>query len=475
MVEYSKQNRHIGSILIGDRNFYRRVLLVAVPIMIQNGITNFVSMLDNIMVGQIGTEPMSGVAIVNQFMFVFFICLIGATAGAGIMGAQYYGSENNDGVRNAFRFKLLSCLAITAVCMIVLMNFGDSLISAFLHEGEGGGDLAETLKYGEEYMKVMYIGMIPFALTQVYSSTLRETGQTVVPMAAGISAVCVNLFFNYVLIFGKFGAPALGVVGAAIATTISRFVELTLVAGWTHKNVVKNPFIAGVYSSMKIPKNVSSKIFKVGTPLLINEVLWALGVSVLAQCYSVRGLDVVAAVNISNTLSNVFNVVFISMGNATGIIIGQILGAGDLKRARDEDTKLIAFSVFCCVITGMLMFSLASLFPQIYNTSEAVRALATSFIRIVGLCMPIYGFVNAAYFTLRSGGKTVITFLFDSGFMWVFAIPIVFCLSRFTALPIVPIYLISQLTDFVKCIIGFVLVKSGSWLHNMAVEEEERA
>ena len=458
--------------LIGDRIFYKRVLLVAVPIMIQNGITNFVSMLDNIMVGQIGTEPMSGVAIVNQFMFVFFICLIGATAGAGIMGAQYYGSGNNDGVRNAFRFKLLSCLAITAVCMIVLMNFGDSLISAFLHEGEGGGDLAETLRYGKQYMKVMYIGMVPFALTQAYASTLRETGQTVVPMAAGIAAVCVNLFFNYVLIFGKFGAPALGVVGAALATTLSRFVELTLVAGWTHKNALKNPFAAGVYSSIKIPKTVTAKIFKVGAPLLVNEVLWALGVSVLAQCYSVRGLDVVAAVNIANTLSNVFNVVFISMGNATGIIIGQILGAGDLKRARDEDTKLIAFSVFCCIITGLIMFSLAPLFPQIYNTSETVKVLAASFIRIVGLCMPIYGFVNAAYFTLRSGGKTIITFLFDSGFMWAFAIPIVFCLSQFTDLPIVSIYLISQLTDFVKCIIGFVLVKRGTWLHNMAVEEE---
>lgn len=456
--------------LIGDKQFYRRVLLVAVPIMIQNGITNFVSMLDNIMVGQIGTEPMSGVAIVNQFMFVFFICLIGATAGAGIMGAQYYGSGNNGGVRNAFRFKILSCMAITAVCMFVLMTFGDSLISAFLHEGESGS-LDATLEYGRKYLRVMYVGMIPFALTQAYSSTLRETGQTVVPMIAGVSAVCVNLFFNYVLIFGKFGAPALGVVGAAAATTLSRFVELALVAGWAHKNSAKNPFIAGVYSSFRIPKAVTARIFKVGAPLLVNEVLWALGVSMLAQCYSVRGLDVVAAVNIANTLSNVFNVVFISMGNATGIIIGQILGAGDLKRARDEDTRLIAFSVFCCIITGLAMFSIAGLFPQIYNTTETVQNLAASFIRIVGLCMPIYGFVNAAYFTLRSGGKTLITFLFDSGFMWSFAIPIVFCLSRFTALPIVPIYLISQLTDFVKCIIGFVLVKKGSWLHNIAVEE----
>ena len=259
-------------------------------------------------------------------------------------------------------------------------------------------------------------------------------------------------------------------MGAAAATSLSRFVELALVALWTHRNHEKNPFIVRAYSSFRIPKNVAAHIFRVGVPLLINEVLWALGVALLTQCYSVRGLDVVAAVNISNTLSNVFNVVFISMGNATGIIIGQVLGSGDLKRARDEDTKLISFSVFCCIITGLVMFSLASLFPQIYNTSESVQALAASFIRIVGLCMPVFGFVNAAYFTLRSGGKTLITFLFDSGFMWVFAIPIVFCLSRFTMMPIVPLYLISQLTDLVKCIIGFVLVKRGSWLHNLAVD-----
>ena len=192
----------------------------------------------------------------------------------------------------------------------------------------------------------------------------------------------------------------------------------------------------------------------------------------LAQCYSVRGLDVVAAVNIANTLSNVFNVVFISMGNATGIIIGQILGAGDLKRARDEDTRLIAFSVFCCMISGLTLFSIAGLFPLIYNTTVDVQLLATRFIQICGLCMPIFGFVNAAYFTLRAGGKTVITFFFDSAFMWVATIPVVFVLSRYTGMGIVWIYLICQLTDLIKCAIGFVLVRKGVWIQNMALEEK---
>lgn len=456
---------------IGDKDFYKRVLLVAIPIMVQNGITNFVSLLDNIMVGQMGTEQMSGVAIVNQLMFVFNICMFGAVAGAGILGAQFYGKGDNDGVRNTLRFKLINCLSLTAVCAAVFVLFGSSLISTFLHEGETGEDLAQTLKFGEDYLKVMILGMVPFAITQSYSGTLRETGKTMVPMAAGIVAVCVNLVFNYILIFGKFGAPALGVVGAAIATTISRFVELTLVVGWVHKNHDKNPYIIGMYKHFSIPKSLSVHILRIGTPLLINEILWSIGMTITTQCYSLRGLEVIAAVNIANTLGNVFNVVFLSLGNATGIIVGQILGSGNLKRAREEDNKMIAFSVFCCLITGLLMFLAAPLFPQIYNTSEAVKSLATAFISVCALCMPVFGFVNAAYFTLRSGGKTFITFLFDSGFMWVFTIPIIFALSRFTTMPIVPIYLICQLTDLVKCVIGFILVKKGSWLQNIVTPE----
>ncbi len=458
--------------LIGDRQFYKKVMVVAVPIMIQNGITNFVSMLDNIMVGQIGTEQMSGVAIVNQLLFVFNLCIFGAVAGAGILGAQFYGNGNHEGVRNTFRFKLIICLVLTGLSIAVFLCFGATLINAFLHESEGSGDLEKTFEYGHGYLTVMLFGLIPFAITQAYSGTLRETGQTVVPMVSGIVAVCVNLMFNYVLIFGKLGAPALGVVGAAIATTISRFVELALVAGWTHRNTAKNLFIVGVYKHFQIPISLVEQIFRVGTPLLINEVLWSVGMAVVTQCYSVRGLEVVAAINISNTLGNVFNVVFISMGNATGIIIGQILGSGDLKRARDEDNKMIAFSVFCCVITGLIMFAIAPLFPQIYNTEEYIKNLAESFIRIAGLCMPIFGFVNAAYFTLRSGGKTVVTFLFDSVYMWIVTIPVVFLLSRFTIMNIVLIFLTCQLADLPKCAIGLVLVKKGVWLQNIVVKDK---
>ncbi len=456
--------------LIGDRAFYQKVFLIVLPIMVQNGITNFVGMLDNIMVGQVGTEQMSGVAIVNQLLTVFNISIFGIVAGAGILGAQFYGSGNQDGIRYTLRFKLVCCVGLTAVFTVGMLFLGSDLIGAFLHEGGTAGDLPSTLAAGEDYLRVMFAGLLPFALTQAYAGTLRETGQTMVPMVGGSVAVLVNLCFNYILIFGHFGAPALGVVGAAIATVLSRYVELLIVVIWAHRHGDRHPFIVGLYRHFSIPYPLVKKITRLGLPLFINEVMWSVGMALMGQCYSVRGLDVVAAMNISNTITNLFNVVFMSLGNAVGIIVGQLLGSGDLKRAKEEDRQLIAFTVFCCVITGTILFLIAPYFPRIYNTDPAIRAMATRFIQICGLCTPLFGFVNATYFTLRAGGRTVITFLFDSLYIWVVTIPLVFILCRRTALPVVLVYLIDHMTDILKCALGFILVKKGVWLQNIVSE-----
>lgn len=460
--------------LIGSREFYKKVLAVAVPIMIQNGITNFVSMLDNIMVGQVGTEQMSGVAIANQLVFIFNICIFGAVAGAGILGAQFYGSGQHDGLRNTFRFKLMFGAVLTVVFAAAFLSVGEELISLFIHEGESEGDLEATLNYGAAYLRVIVIGLLPFAMTQGYSGTLRETGQTVVPMLAGIAAVLVNLLFNYILIFGKFGAPALGAVGAAIATVISRFVELGIVAYWTHSHHAQYPFIVGALRSFRIPAPLLKQIIIVGLPLFINELLWSVGIAFQNQCYSLRGLEVVAAFNISNTIGNVFGVVFLSLGSSVGIIIGQLLGAGKLEQAKREDKQLIVFSVFCCFVTGLALIAVSPLFPHIYNTESMIKELATQLIIITGICHPLYGFTHATYFTLRAGGKSIVTFFFDSAYMWVLPIPLVFVLTKFTALPIQLVFFIAEFSTLVKCIVGFVLVKKGVWINNIVDEPEKQ-
>lgn len=453
--------------LVGDKAFYKMVLAIAVPIMIQNGITNFVSLLDNIMIGQVGTEQMSGVAIVNQLLFVYNLCIFGGVSGAGIFTAQYFGQKNVEGVRQTVRFKVWMASIITLLTVLLLLFTGGSLITFYL-QGEGTADsVAATLTYGLQYLWIILLGLPPFMMVQVYSSTLRECGQTLLPMKAGIVAVFVNLTLNYILIYGKFGAPALGVQGAAIATIISRYVEAAIVLIHTHQHKRENPFVEGLYSSLKVPGTLVQKILIKGTPLLLNETFWAAGMAMLTQCYSVRGLNVIAGLNISNTINNVFNIVFIALGDSVAIIVGQLLGAGKMDEARDTDNKMIAFSVFCCTCVALVMLVLAQYFPLLYKTNDEARTLATYFIMVAAIFMPQNAFLHASYFTLRSGGKTIITFLFDSVFIWCVSVTIAFTLSHYTTLPVIAVFTFVQMGDLIKCVIGFVLVKKGVWLQNI--------
>ena len=452
---------------IGDKSFYRMVLLIVVPVIIQNGITNFVSLLDNIMVGQVGTEQMSGVAIVNQFMTVFNICIFGGVSSAGIFTAQYYGQGSQEGVRNTFRFKFIVCILLTAAATALFLAAGDRLIMLYLHEGAQSGDIAKTLEYGKEYLAVIIFGIVPYAVSQTYASTLRETGETLLPMKAGIFAVLVNLLGNYLLIFGKFGFPALGAVGAAIATDIARIVECVILVCWTYGHRKEHPFIEGAYRTMKIPRDLTANIIKKGIPIMLNEIAWSTGQAFLMQCYSVRGLSVVAALNISSTVSNLFNVVFLSTGGAIAIIVGQLLGAGKMEEAKDTDRKLLFFTVSTCFVFGTLLAMISPFFPLIYNTTQEVQSLATKFILIAVACMRLYAFMHGCYFTLRSGGQTWITVLFDSVYVWAADIPLAYVLAHFTGLPIVLVYLSCQLIETLKCILGYILVKKGIWLQNI--------
>ena len=458
--------------LVGNRAFYKRVMAIALPIIVQNLITNFVSLLDNIMVGQLSTAQISAVTISNNnLLFIFNLCLFGAAAGAGIFTTQFYGSGDNEGIRHTFRFKLLICMALTVVGAVIFFFAGDPLIGLYL-QGEGDPALAvETLAYGRAYLRIMLIGLLPFALTNAYAGTLRECGHPTVPMVAGLVAMFVNLILNYILIFGHFGAPAMGVTGAAVATVIARYVEMVIVIVWTHLNPKKNPYIKGMYRSFYIPGTLLRSIVLKGMPLLLNEGLWSLGMALLNQCYSVCGLDVVPALSISTTIYNLASVVFRSLGNTVGIITGQMLGAGCTEdEVRDSNNKLSALCIASGILFGGLTIALSSAFPMIYNTTDPVRQLATWLIVISAAAMPLQAYIFPVYFTLRAGGKTMITFFFDCGSVWLLSIPIAFVFSRFTGLSILLIFTLCNATDLIKCVIGYYLIKKGSWIQNLATK-----
>lgn len=444
---------------------------------LQNLITNFVSMLDNIMVGAIGTEQMSGVSIVNQYMFIFNITIFGGVSGPSIFGAQFYGKGDYEGQKYTLRYRILLALSVTLIAGLVLYFCMDPLISLYLSKDDSPEQIAATLSYGKEYMRIMLFSLLPFALGQAYASATRESGETKIPMIGSVAAVGINLILDYGLIFGNFGLPELGVRGAAIATVIAKYIEAGVVIVWVHTRHKKAPYGVGLFRGFRIPGALAKKVTWKSIPLLANEFLWSVGVSAIAQCYSVRGLDVVAGRNIAGTIVNLINVFFIQMGGCISIIVGAKLGAGKLEEAKEYDNKLLFFGVMLSTVVGIVALPVAKVFPLLYNTEQQVRDLATYFIMIQAIAMPIWSYTNSCYFTLRSGGKTGITFLFDFGFSWLLQIPLAFVLSRFTKMDIHLLFAIVVYSEIVKAVIGYFMVRSGVWVQNLvgtnAVKAEE--
>ncbi len=453
--------------LKNDKEYIRKLLKIAIPMMIQNGISNFVNLLDNLMIGRVGTNALSGVGIANQLMFVFYLVIFGATAGVGIFTAQYKGKGDDDGIRNTFRFKIVFNTIIAAVCIVVFLIFSPFLINLFL-QGEGDpADAAESLVIGVDYIHVILISLIPIGITQAYSGTMRDLGSTKVPMFASICAIFVNLIGNYLLIYGYFGLPALGAVGAAIATVISRFVELAILVIYAGRHPDMFPFIRGAFKNFKIPGKLAVRFFLRALPLMANETFWSLGMTFINQSYSYRSLDSVAAMQIESTLWNLMAVAFIAMGEAVGIMMGHILGAGELEGAKKKAETMRKVTVLCGIFFGVIMAVLAFFFPLLYNTTDYIRELATGFILIGAVNMPFCAYTHASYFIIRSGGNALITVIFDSVFTWIIVVPLAFYLGHFTNINITLMLAVVRGTEFIKCIIAFIFVKSGIWIRNI--------
>ncbi|MBO4474714.1 MAG: MATE family efflux transporter [Clostridiales bacterium] len=450
-----------------NKQIYRKLLLIAVPMMIQNGISNFVNLLDNLMIGKVGTNALSGVAIANQLIFVFYLMIFGATAGAGIFTAQYHGKGDNEGIRYTFRYKIISNAIIAAIATIILAFSSRYLINLFL-QGEGNpADAAESLEIGVDYMRVILISLVPIGMTQAYAGTLKDLGRTKVPMIASLCAIFVNLVGNFILIYGYLGFPALGATGAAIATVISRFVELFILVVHTGRHPDLYPFIRGAFSQFRVPRALATQYFLKSLPLMANETFWSLGVTTINQCYSYRSLDAVAALNIESTIWNLMGVAFIAMGEAVGIVMGHILGSGELSTAKQSAKKMRRFTVLCGMIFGVLMIGISPFFPLLYNTSDYVRNMATGFILICGFTMPMIAFNHASYFIIRAGGNTMITVLFDSVYTWGIAVVAAYIMSRYTNIAVTPMFAVVQCLEFLKCFVAFFMVRSDMWVKNI--------
>ena len=459
---------------IGTKQFYQGVIYVAVPIIIQNVITNFVSLLDNIMVGQVGTEQMAAVSVANQLLFVFYCGMGGITMGASVLGSQFFGNNDNKGVAHTFKVKFILGLVFLGICMFSFTVWGDELLKLFLHESDDGLDVAATFVYAKDYMKVILTCLPLFMITQCYASTLRDIKETRLPMIAGLCAVFVNLLFNYILIYGKFGFPEMGIVGAAVATNISRVVEVGICVIWTHTHPEKLEFPKYIFKELRIPKETFRKATILALPTLVNEILWSAGMSTINQSLSMRGVAVVSATNITSVVLLVSKSVFIGMGISLAIIVGNALGSGDLELAVDSDRKMIALIFAITFVLAVICFFCAPVLPLLYNTTDGVRALATKFIRISSILMPTDCLMNAFYHTIKSGGNPLITFLYDGGYTWTIEVPFALILGHLTNMPVVPMYALVYGINYIKVAAGLIMVKKKIWVRTLVGENKEK-
>lgn len=448
---------------IGTKEFYKTALAVAVPLMLQQLITSSVNLVDNLMVGQLGDVALAGVAAVNKFYLIATFGTNGLLAAAAIFIAQFYGAKNIEKTKESFRFSVVFATLI----MIVFFIVGKFLTEPIVHFFTTDQAIVEQ---GVSYLQIAAYTYLPMIVTLSLSSALRAVGETKIPLYVSIVAVLTNTFLNYCLIFGNFGFPMMGVQGAALATLVARIVEAVILL--LVLTQIEVPFKTKLSDLFKISGELCRKILLKAAPLTLNEVLWSFGMATLFKVYATRGAEVIAGYSIANTISDIFFVLFGGMAAASTVLISHHLGANELEEAKVNGYRLIGFSFMLSILFGLLMFGSSFIVPNWYQVSELSKSVATNILRIMSVMFWIYMMNTQCYFTLRAGGDTKNTLLMDSVYMWCVNISLVSLVAYNTDLNIYALYIIGQLTDLIKMVIGYGLVRREKWVVNLTHTEE---
>ena len=446
---------------IGDRAFFKEAMNVALPLMFQQVVMSSVNLIDNLMVGQLGDAAIGGVGVVNRFWMIALFAVNGFIGAAAIYISQFNGAKDNEHLKQSFRFSLIGSLGLMVVFACIALFFTTPVVHFFAKD-------PEYILQGTMYMKVVAYSFVPAAITSAIANGMRTLGETKVPLVANIVAVITNCAFNYVLIFGHFGFPTLGVRGAAIATLISRILECLLLIFFVKRK--QYAFSSSLRYIFRIEEKIMEHITIKALPLVINEILWSGGQAMLLKLYATRGDNILTAYSVMGTITDIFFSLFGGMAVATAVMIGQRLGANKLEEARKTSHYLISFSLMLSVVFGGLIILSSFFIPNLYDLEPATKAITVTLIRVCGVCFWIYMINAEIYFILRAGGDTKHTLMMDSGFMWVFNIPLIALLSYKTGLNIYMIYIAGQMTDIIKMIVCSHFYRKGHWITNLTID-----
>ncbi len=457
------------SVYIGNRTFYRRALSIALPIMMQQLIQSMVSLIDNFMVAGLGDVAMSGVNVANQVLFVFMVFLNTICMSGGIYLTQYFGAEDPAGMQQAFRFKIITALLAFIPYMLVCAVFPRQVLSMMLI---GNTDASAILDQGVAYIRLMLFVGLQMSISVCIATSLRDTGEVRTPLVISVIATCVNTFFNWVLIYGHFGAPALGVRGAALATVTARSIELLLYIIVCIRR--KPAFVFRPWQLLQVNGALFVEILKKGGMVLVSEMTWVLAETITTALYNGRGgADVVSGMSSSFAIANLFFVAFGGTTAAISVILGSTLGAGKLEDARRQSKWLLSGSLMLgLIMTGFAMLT-TFLIPLVFGrlSNEAIT-ICRNMVILMAVFMPIWLYTISQLAVSRAGGDTLMGATADA-FLTVFVmIPSVFILAIFTDIGPIGLYFSVKLIDVVKAVVFHQWLKRERWLRNLTAENK---
>ena len=444
-----------------DRLYLSALFTLALPIIIQNGISSSLNAIDVMMLGQMGEIPVAAVGLANQVFFLLSFMLFGISSGAGIFSAQYWGKNDLPGIRRVLGMALMMTCGAALFFMIAALVIPRTVLSIYTAD-------AAVIATGTEYLRIVGWSYLLTAISFSFSATLRATGNVRLPMVASVTAIILKTSLSYVLIFGKFGLPAMGVAGAALATLLARGVECVLLLALTYR--LKTPAAARLAEMLDIRKEFLAGFLKLALPVAVNETLWSLGISVYNLVYARIGTESIAAINIAGTIEGLAFVFFIGISDATSILIGNKIGAGQDEAAYSYGQRSLTLATLAALVVGGLILALRGPVLSLYAVSPQALEDASRILLVMGLALWVrISNMILVVGVLRSGGDTRFGLIIDTGTVWGVGVPLALLGAFVLHLPVYWVYLMVMSEEVVKYIFLLIRFFSRRWIHDVTL------
>ncbi|WP_066894570.1 MATE family efflux transporter [Clostridium nigeriense] len=442
-----------------DKKFLRKTIAIGIPIAIQALLNTTLNLVDNMMIGSLGESSIAAVGLANKVFFVFTLLLFGVVSGSSILTAQYFGKRDIKNIRRVLGMSLIIGLS-GAILFTIAGLFIPKAVMRIFTPSEG------TISIGASYLTIVALSYPLTAITNCYISLLRATNKVKAPVFISLVAILVNVVLNYTFIFGNFGAPRLGVRGAAIATLIARLVECISILSVVYMS--GGPAAAKIKELIAFDKEFIKKYFITVSPVIANEFMWGLGVTMYSLVYGRMGDRAVAAITITQNVEQICVVIFQGLSSATAVILGNELGANKLKDAEKHAKSFFVLQLMLTVVMGIVCILIRNPLINLFSVQKDVASDITRCLTVFVCYLPfrMFNLINIVG-VLRSGGDTKASLLLDITGVWCVGIPFAFLGGIVLGLPIYYVYAMITIEEVYKFVLGFKRYKQKKWLKNI--------